>query len=241
MKYTLYILLSFTVLFTACAEKEVNSLPAGQVYYDGALKNVMNGDLKSKKDMVTMSDMPNLYALGALAGLSGEIQVFDSQPYNSIQSEKMAIIDSSFNAKAAFLVYAQVPEWEEIEVPRPILTMKQFEDYVEYTAEKAGIDTSKPFPFLLEGYVRKINWHIVNWDPNMGSHSIAAHKNSGLNGVAVNEPVEIIGFYSNAHQGEFTHHSSNQHMHFTLKNRKLGGHVDDFILGEYMTLKLPKQ
>ena len=119
--------------------------------------------------------------------------------------------------------------------------LKQFEDFLEYTALKAEIDTSKPFPFMIEGHIRKINWHVVNWNENNVNHSREAHMASGLNGIVVEENVEIIGFYSKDHKGVFTHHNANWHMHFRAKDQNLAGHLDDLLLGEYMTLKLPKQ
>ena len=94
---------------------------------------------------------------------------------------------------------------------------------------------------MMEGYIRKINWHIVNWDENSSNHSRETHMNSGLNGIIVEEDVEILGFYSKDHKGVYTHHDENWHMHFTAKDQNLAAHLDDLLLGEYMTLKLPKQ
>ena len=238
MKQIIYISL-FSILISACAEKRL--VPEGEVKYAGELRQVMNGNLEPNFKLSDLEGQENLYALGAMEGLSGEILIYNSTPLNSVQAVEMAEMDNTLDKNASVLVYSQVEEWEEYEVPRPILTMKLFETYVEAAAKKAGIDTSKPFPFLLEGYVRKINWHVVNWDPAMGDHSINAHKNSGLNGVAVDQDVKILGFYSSSHQGIFTHHDTNVHMHFSLSNEKLAGHLDDMILGEYMRLKLPKQ
>jgi acetolactate decarboxylase len=238
MKIFFAIVLTALVSLQSC-KQDTNSAIEG-IEYAGSLQDIMNGKLDSNIRLSELKDVPNLYALGAMAGLKGEIQIFNSQPYNSRVTTELLELDKNFNANAALLVYTQVPEWQEFSIPKAILTLKQFEDYLEYTAVKAGMDTSKPFPFLIDGYVRKINWHIVDWDENNAEHSREAHIQSGLNGVVVEEDVEILGFYSKDHKGVYTHHDSNWHMHFFARNQKVAGHLDNLLLGEYMTLKLPK-
>lgn len=233
------ILLSIMFLaLTACEQKDND---VNEVKYSGALREIMEGKLDATITLNELKSIPNLYALGVVEGLKGEIQIFNSQPYISKRTPEMVTIYRNFQDDAALLVYAQVPEWQEISIPKAILTKKQFEKYLEYTAIKAGVDISKPFPFMLEGYIRKMNWHVVNWDENNNNHSHEAHMKSGLNGVVVEEDANIIGFFSKNHKGLFTHHTTNMHMHFKVENQKIAGHIDDLLLGEYMRLKLPKQ
>ncbi len=239
MKILLAIIAVTLLSFQSCKQDTSDSVEG--IKYAGALKDIMSGKLDSNIRLDELKEIPNLYALGAMAGLKGEIQIFNSQPVNSRVTPEMLALDKNFTANAALLVYTQVPEWQEISIPKAILTLKQFENFLEYTAVKAGVDTSQPFPFMIEGYVRKINWHIVDWDANNTNHSREAHIQSGLNGIVVEEDVEILGFYSKDHKGIYTHHDANWHMHFNAKNQKIAGHLDDLILGEYMTLKLPKQ
>jgi acetolactate decarboxylase len=227
------------LLFQGCNQQSKNSVDG--IQYKGALHEVMNGKLDASISLSELQEIPNLYALGAAEGLKGEIQIFNSKPYTTKVTPEKLLVENDFNTNACFLVYTQVPEWQEISVPKAIITLKQFEDFLEYTAVKSGVDTSKPFPFVLEGYIRKIDWHVVNWNENNLNHSREAHMASGLNGVMVEEDVEILGFYSKDHKGVYTHHDANWHMHFMAKNQNLAGHLDDLLLGEYMTLKLPKQ
>ena len=49
----------------------------------------------------------------------------------------------------------------------------------------------------------------------------------------------MVGFYSDAHHGIFTHHSTNMHIHMKTGDHKVAGHVDDLTLGPKMILKLP--
>ncbi len=235
---TYIILLGLLVTVLSCKQK---SFETDGVQYSGNLRDVMSGDIEATITLNELKSMKNLYALGAVEGLDGEVQIFNSQPFISKRESDKIKIERNFQSNAAMLVYAQVPEWHEIEVPKAIYTLKQFEPFLTHHAEQAGIDTSKPFPFMLEGNVRKLSWHIVKFNPEVEVRSMMDHMKMGLNGVTVEEKAEILGFYSKDHQGVFTHHDSNMHLHFRTENEALAGHADDLILGAYMTLKLPKQ
>jgi hypothetical protein len=57
--------------------------------------------------------------------------------------------------------------------------------------------------------------------------------------VMENVNAAVLGFYSNSHHAIFTHHTTNMHLHLKTLDNLLAGHIDDLILGEGMTLKLP--
>lgn len=211
-----------------------------EVVSSGSLHDLMQGNLKATISLKDFAKTPHLYAVGALENLKGEVQIFDGKSLVSRKSDEMVLIDKTFNSSAALLVYAVVEEWQEIKIPSMIKSHKQFEIFVQQAAEKAGLDTTKPFPFLLSGDILKLDWHIVFWDENNTNHTEQSHVNSGLNGVLANGEVEILGFYSQNHEGVFTHKGQKTHMHFHTKSTKLAGHVDSIFLGAYMTLKLPK-
>ena len=80
MKYLLQLLI--TLLIFACTASPVVE-QAFEVNYEGALKNIMHkGDLSAKASLADYENIPNLYALGAIEHLKGEIQIFDGQVYN---------------------------------------------------------------------------------------------------------------------------------------------------------------
>ncbi|MCW9036377.1 acetolactate decarboxylase [Altibacter sp.] len=211
------------------------------VQYSGALQQVMHGRMEGTIALKELENKPHLYALGAVENLQGEIQVFDGKPLLSKRTDEMVTLTESFDTSAALLVYTQVPEWQSVAVASMIRSQGQFEMFLIQEAKKAGIDVSKPFPFLLTGTVARLDWHIVNWDINNTQHTEENHLRYGLNGVLSNGDVEIIGFYSKDHQGVFTHMKENTHMHFKTDNVSLAGHVDRIFLGNNMILKLPKQ
>ena len=53
-----------------------------------------------------------------------------------------------------------------------------------------------------------------------------------------NQEAEIIGFFSTNHEGVFTHHDSNIHLHLITKDLSMMGHLDEI---ESLKLYVPKK
>ena len=212
-----------------------------KVEYKGALKNMMHkGDISAKCSLSEIADKEHIYALGALENLQGEIQIFDSEPFNSKGLNEEIEISDSYDEKASLLVFAQVSEWIELDVPKEILTYEQLEKFIALKAEETGIDTEQPFPFLLTGTPESIDWHIIKWKIGDNEHSHQKHIESGPHGTLEETEMDILGFYSDKHHTVFTHHTTNMHLHFKTSDEKIAGHLDGMILGQNMVLKLPK-
>lgn len=231
--YTIIIVLS-SFLAVSCVDSST-----AQVEYSGALRTIMSGNLEATTSLDTLSQKKHLYALGAVADLKGEIQIFDSKPSNSVVVDSSLQINDSYDAKAALLVYAQVEQWEAFTMEN-IRTKEELEKRIFEMATSHGIDVDAPFPFLLEGEVATMDWHVIQWKEGDTIHNHNKHKEAGLNGVLKNRDVEIIGFYSTKHKAVFTHHSTNMHMHFKTDDDTMAGHVDDLVLDKKLILKLPK-
>lgn len=60
-----------------------------------------------------------------------------------------------------------------------------------------------------------------------------------VNYTLENEAVDIVGFFSTAHKGVYTHHDSFVHMHIITKDERMMGHLDAIDM-ETMVLYLPK-
>lgn len=211
-----------------------------KVEYAGALKDMMHkGDISAKAELSELAEAEHLYALGALENLKGEIQIFDSKPYNTIVSDSLLAFDHSFDKKATLLVYASVSNWTSISIPDSIITYQQLESYIAQSAEEHQIEMDNPFPFLLAGTPQSFDWHVINWKEGDTDHSHAKHIRSGLHGTINNREVTMLGFYSDSHHAIFTHHTTNMHIHVKTVDNKLAGHLDDLTLGKGMILKLP--
>jgi acetolactate decarboxylase len=214
--------------------------PPFKVEYRGALMDIMHkGDLSAKADLRDLEDVDHLYALGALENLKGEILILDGKPYISREEEEEVAIEESFMCNASLLVYASVENWQSVEVATEVRSKDELAMFIAQTAESSGLDITEPFPFLLIGNIRSIDWHVINWEDGDTEHSHEKHIHSGPHGTLLGNQVEILGFYSDSHHAIFTHHSTNMHMHFVTDDRKLSGHIDDLIPGEGLILSLP--
>lgn len=210
------------------------------VTYHGALKNIMKkGDLSSKFRLDSVNDRTNLYGLGAVENLKGEIQIFDGEPYHTSVHNDSIIFNNSYDVNATLFVSAKVDKWTAYEIPSDVHTKEQLEKYIESIAQSHGINVSKPFPFTIVGTPKSLDWHIIDWPEGDTEHSHEKHITSGLYGQLKGQNVEMIGFYSDSHHAIFTHHTTNMHIHMITSDHGIAGHVDDFILGSGMILKLP--
>lgn len=233
MKYFLITLISSFWTYSVFANPEV--------IHHGALRNIMHkGDISPKFDLSSLKGKKNLYALGAVGNLKGEIQIMSSEPLITYVDKKGELkFKKSFDKSATLLVYAQVEKWSDYQIPSQIRTRKQFESYLETKATKHGLDIRKAFPFKLEGVLEMNSWHVINWNEKDKDHTHKKHKESGINKTSKDQDVVMLGFYSQNHIGVFTHHTTSMHIHFVSKDKKVGGHSDNMVLSKGMTLKLP--
>ena len=224
------------LLFVSC--KQVTK-QVFKVKYTGALKDMMSGDISKTIDLDTLSKKEHLYAIGAYENLKGEIQIFNGAAFNSRVKDSLIAIENNFTGSASLLVYTQVEEWVE-NYSFFFASKTDLERLLIDEAKRLGIDVSNPFPFIIEGTISELQWHVINWDANDTIHKHQKHQNSGINETLRNEEVVILGFYSTQHKAIFTHHSSNTHIHFRTKDQSLAGHVDALKINDSITLKLPK-
>jgi acetolactate decarboxylase len=203
-------------------------------------KVLRDGDLSGSVKLDALAKWSHLYALGPLEGLHGEVTIFDGKPSIATVADGKVLVSDKFEGRACFLVYAQVPEWQEIELlAKGLDKPADLEAYILRVVRKAGIDAEKPFPFLLRGKVSKAKLHIVNKTDD-APFTPKDHDRIKIPFEVEDREVEILGFYSDKHAGIFTHHDSNVHMHLKTADGKLSGHVDSVSPGDGMRLLLPK-
>jgi alpha-acetolactate decarboxylase len=184
-------------------------------------------------------EIPNLFALGALEGLAGEILIINGKPLNGISKEGKVIFDRSFSKSATLLVYSSIEEWTKVELNQNLDDLKQLESIIKQEAFDQGIDVNNAFPFLVKGNLSRVEWHIINAaEAKEKSHE--AFKKAGLKEVSDNISGQILGFYSQNHGGVFTHRGSFSHLHFVDEKETIMGHVDQLKVNGKVTLFLPK-
>lgn len=239
-KLTHIIVSAIVIIFVSSCRNSDKKEQVIDVKYVGALRTIMSGNIQPVISINELSNKENLYALGAVENLKGEIQIFDSQLSNSFVLDSSLQINDSYKLKASLLVYAEVEEWESFQIKNS-KAKNDLEEQIFEIATNSGINVEKPFPFLLKGTVSSIDWHVIDWKKGDTVHNHKKHKESGLNGTLEDREVQIIGFYSTKHKTIFTHHTTNMHLHFKTDDNTIAGHVDDLFLNKGITLKLPKK
>src|SRR5262245_30672009 len=109
---------------------------AGGVWYVGEQREIFRtGRAGASLALADLQGIPDLYALGPVEGLDGEITVFNSMAYVSkLRGAGDAYaVDCTFNHNAIFLVWAQVREWDDVPVPNAVSNYGELETFVAET------------------------------------------------------------------------------------------------------------
>jgi len=239
-------------MFVAAYAAIVGVKKEGMVEYVGAQREVfVSGKAASVVSLEDLEGRKGLYAMGPIDGLDGEITIFDSKPYITRVRGSDYVADNTWKHGAFFLVWTEQIQWKDVPVPGTVKGYVDLQSFVKAQAAAAGIDVTKPFPFLLSGTPVEIKWHI-NIDRTEGKpitkESFAKSKQPF---TTKNEPVDILGFYSEHHAGVFltkytpvikeeSEMENAIHIHHVSRTSKASGHIDDLTLGEGMVLRLPQ-
>lgn len=227
-------LLGLTILtLTSCVSKVQQT--TNEVKIVGEMKNVIwKGQLYGNINLDTIANKINLYGLGPVEYLSGEVLIIDGKSYKStVVSDTTMKVEETYGIKAPFFGYANISKWTEQNLPDSIQTIQQLEKYLDNETRLSP----RPFMFKLIGTVERATIHIVNLPKGSKvSSPDEAHKGQ-RNYKLKNEQSEIVGFFSTEHKTIFTHHDTFLHMHLITADRKKMGHLDE-VLFEKGSMKL---
>ena len=211
-----------------------------EVHFYGNLDSIMAGKYPAVFNMDSLADKNNIYALGTMDSMTGEIQIFNSRPYNSTIENDSVIVGSAGTQNAAQLVFAQVPDWKEISIPLSVVNQEALVGFLEYDEAMSEISSDEPLVFTIEGKAEEIEWHVLTGKTHDSTHKDQKHNISSISGILKDVDVEILGFYSREHEGVFTHHNLPLHLHFKTADGSIAGHLDNLELGPDMTMRIPK-
>jgi len=228
---TIILFLSSGVLLSGCAETLENqdkTTHLTEVKISGEMKNVMRmGKLGGTISLDTLPQK-NLYGIGPVEYLQGELMIFDGISYISkVETDSTMTVDTTFDVKAPFFVYAQVDDWESETLPDSITSLETLEFYLD---EKFK-DRNEPVVFKIEGQIDSATIHIVNL-PEGTKVSSKQEAHQGIVYYPITEAkVDVLGFFSRKHQAVFTHHDTFMHLHLITKDREMMGHLDEINFG----------
>jgi hypothetical protein len=201
-----------------------------------------DGRTEARIGLAEATKLAHAYGVGALAELGGEITILDGDVWVARASgTDLTVTGPEVVAtdRATLLTLSVVREWESIGLTETV-GGKRLETTVERLASERGIDTTKPFPFVINGKIIRLESHVI-------AGSCPA---SGIKGGAdpwrtsIDQPVEatLVGFFAKGKDGIMTHHGSSVHVHIVMRRagRTITAHVDDVLVGDGSVLRLPK-
>lgn len=203
------------------------------------MQNVMRkGELFGTISLDTIHNKINLYGLGPVEYLKGELLIIDGKSYvSSVNTDGTIKMEETFEIKAPFFVYSNVSEWEEFSLPKRVKTMNDLDAFLDELRN----NFNKPFAFKLTGKFKQIDFHIQNLpDGTIVKSMKDAHQGQGKY-IEKRIKGDIVGFFSTKHQRIFTHHDSYIHIHFLSEDKTKMGHIDGLVLGNKSKLFLPKE
>lgn len=229
---------------SGCAGGKGAASRAVEVAHVGEMRAVMR-EGKSEARVVIAGDIarPHMFAVGAMAGLQGEVTIKDGQVWvTRVVGGAPAGAGPSVGASdwATMLTSASVPAWEAVELDADARG-GELEALIARVAGARGLDTAKPFPFRIEGRITSLEMHVVN---GYCPHGEGNASESNLPWKFSGEPPEdtsIVGFFAEGAGGVLTHHGTAIHAHAIVgaPEGTLTGHVDAMGVGRGAVLLLP--
>ncbi len=223
------------ILFLLLISSAAWAQPA--IFTAGKAKNVMQGiDLSPNISLDTIVG-PGLYGVGPVDDLQGEVTIINGEVHVSEVVNGQINSYVSSQVKAPFFVYAYVELWEEVELEVNWQSLSDLQQTIEELAAERGWQA--PFPFMIQGEMDFILYHIIMRDLNEKSHSHEAHQQSKVMFEDVASPYQLMGFFSRNHEGVFTHKGQYVHVHLFRESDGLNAHLDDVKRQGKVTLLVP--
>lgn len=173
----------------------------------------------------TIANKKHLFGMGPYGRMQGEISVFDGKPfYSSVDETGRGIVSANWEIESPFFVYANVENWNEYVVSTEFNSLENIQKMVAETAQKHGYDLKKPFPFRIVGTFQNMTTHIVM--PRSAEIKGYQAEKKQADYVLENQQGELLGFYSENHQGIYTPKNSFIHVHFLSEDAATMGHLD---------------
>lgn len=210
--------------------------------YGGFSRMQQTRDYSAKVQLRDAVPGPGWYAIGALAGLQGEIIAVDGRVFLSLGRQGGGRIadQPADDAQATLLATSRVEAWREIAVPGP-MSQEQLHAFIVGEAFEAGFDPDQAFPFLLRGEIRNAYWHVlIEPHPGFRGHGGGVPMARRFESREASLNAEMVGFYSGARlQGMISHPGERFHIHFLDQTGGRAGHLDAYEGGAPLTLLLP--
>ena len=205
-------------------------------------------DHKGRVSVDSLTKHDNLYAVGAIEGLQGEITILDSVPYvTTIQSKnKLKAAPITKDLQATLLMGASVSNWQDTTF-ESTLGPDKWESYLEQTARDKQLDTNSPILFQVKGTFTDVIVHVINGacpiHAQLHEKELAPEEQPHQHSFPSIQG-HIVGVFAKAASGRLTHPGTSVHAHLIYQSPETGewltGHIEKTSITQGSTLSLPK-
>jgi acetolactate decarboxylase len=180
---------------------------------------------------------PHVYALGPLAGLTGEVTIIDSQVFTSKVNGQKQTLALDTSVKTVFLVYASVRGWRSITLPTNIVSEI---DLATFLAQSMPVMTRSAF--LIRGKAIHLQYHVQDYHGKAEDLTHESHDKSKVLFQLFDCPMQLIGFFTNREEdgGSFVHQGQTTHIHVLSEDHKAMGHLESVSLAPGARLLVPE-
>ncbi|MFW5634316.1 MAG: hypothetical protein ACOCYR_05430 [Erythrobacter sp.] len=223
-----------------CVETQTAPARGHYLCAAGARRSLIRaGDLSARIALADVPANPNMIAVGPVAGLQGEITIYEGEIFVSTIERGEQVRDAFVAQEASFLAFGAASGWREIDVPGELASLPEIESFVLEQARLAGIPVARPFPFRIEGVAAALDYHVI-FKPDTKPHDRVEHQKAKVKFAAENETVRIAGVWADsAAIGRYTHPGQHIHLHAVLGEGERSGHIDAIRLKRGARLFLP--
>jgi acetolactate decarboxylase len=244
MKTTLLLIASCLSLFscTATTESTPSAAWRGDIERWGTLREALRDGQDQARVAVADVARKNVYAIGALEGLRGEITVVDGEVWISEGHVENPVTTrgTATSANATVLFAAEVREWREFVVEKTV-DPSELDAYIARQAQAAGLDTTKPFPFVVEGGLQHLQMHVIAGECPIRARVLGQETTSpAYQFHSQSLDGRLVGVYATDSSGILCHMGTTTHVHALLeRDGGMTGHAETVGLAAGAVLKLP--
>jgi hypothetical protein len=239
--------LSLPVLLAASCTTTRGSPPAsawhGEVETWGTLREALHDGADQARVAVASAARPHVYAVGTLEHLRGEITIDDGDTWISEGHADRAVTTRvPDGAQATLLFAADVSEWQALTALHDV-PAAELDAWIASRARAAGLDTSRPFPFVVEGGLRDLKMHVIAGECPIRARASGQPMTSPPYELELDATDgRLVGIYAEASTGIICLMGSRTHVHALLeRDGGLTGHVETVGLAAGARLELPRR
>lgn len=215
--------------------------PGGVRTY-GSVAELWEGDVGGKVSLSVVPSGPGVVGLGSLSELRGEIAIVRGRRWFSYPESNLRVRVAevaSTDESAAFLAIADVPRWQTQRFEQAV-PFDRLATELEQRAARAGLDTTRTFPLLIEGKLGKVEVSVVN-GPALGSERPTRERvrDTAVRASTASAQGSVVGFFAGEGGERLVHLGERLHLHVVLPAEKLAGHLESARIEAGSSLRLP--